>query len=140
MNRRVVVLFRVQKPGPLLQWENFEKNVCQVEAAGDLQRLLRIQRDWLSDGHKGARGWNDVVNAQGIWLLGSKQTGGMETNERGMYSLGLDAYLDRVASALAVTHEHEALRTKGNGRSAGSCPVGTQIPRGVIKVRHPKGS
>jgi hypothetical protein len=38
-----------------------------------------------------------------------KQTGGMETQER-VYSLGLDAYLEKVASALVVTYKHEAER------------------------------
>lgn len=43
-----------------------------------------------------------------VQLALPKQTGGMETQEREVYSFGLDAYLEEVASALVVTYEHEA--------------------------------
>ena len=39
-----------------------------------------------------------------------KQTGSTETQERGGYSLGLDAHLEEVARAWVVARKHEARR------------------------------
>ena len=62
--------FCIQKPGPFLQPEKLEDNVREVEPAGGLQQLLRVQCHGFSENWKGDRSRDDVVNAQIIQLLG----------------------------------------------------------------------
>jgi hypothetical protein len=64
--------FCVQKPGPFLQPEELEDNVCEIEPAGCLQQLLRVQCHSFSEKRKGDRSWNDVMDTQVIQLFSRK--------------------------------------------------------------------
>lgn len=64
--------FCVQKPRPFLQPEKFEDDIREVEPAGDLQQLPRVQRHGFPKNGEGDRSWNDVMNAEVIQLFSRK--------------------------------------------------------------------
>ena len=64
--------FRVQKSRSLLQPEKLENDVREVEPAGSLGQLLRVQSHSFPEKREGNRSRNDVVNAQVIQLFSWK--------------------------------------------------------------------
>lgn len=64
--------FCVQKPGPFLQPEKLEDDIREVEPAGDLQQLPRVQRHGFPKKGEGDRSWDDAMNAEVIQLFSRK--------------------------------------------------------------------